>query len=59
MKESFFIGICKQCQQLTDECTCPARFDRQKIIEAQRAAWIEKRQQGAGRKAIREVDRGK
>lgn len=44
MKKTFLIGICKQCQQLTDECTCPARFERQKLIDANRQAWIEKKE---------------
>ena len=43
MKSNFMVGVCRQCAQLTDECTCPAREYRQRLIEQARAEEAERR----------------
>ena len=38
MKKNPLLGLCTSCWQLTTDCTCPARFERQRLIEAARKA---------------------
>jgi hypothetical protein len=49
-KTPFLIGLCPKCQQLTDECTCPARFERQRLIEIDRQAWRNRKAEREGQR---------
>lgn len=39
---SFMIGVCRQCGELFDMCSCPARERRRQELETQRDEWRRK-----------------